>query len=57
MHLECLIYYSGFFLTTVNAVIHLDRLCYYEVLIGNSQKRRAHKSKQMLIAGTLKPLT
>lgn len=57
MHLECLIYYSGFFLTTVSAVIHLDRLCYYEVLIGNSQKRRAHKSQQMLIAGTRKPLT
>ena len=25
--------------------------------MGNSQKQRAHKSKQMLIAGTLKPLT
>ena len=57
MHFEHLIYYSGFFLTTVNAVIHLDGLRYYEVLIGNSQKRRAQKSKQMPIAGTLKPLT
>lgn len=40
MHLECLIYSSGFFLTAVNSVIHLDSLCYCEVLIGNSQKRR-----------------
>lgn len=46
MHLECLIYYSGFFLTAVNSMIHLDSFCYCEVLIGNSQKWSGeHKSR------------
>lgn len=39
MHLECLIYYSRFFLTVVNSLIYLDSLCYGEVLIANSQKQ------------------
>lgn len=38
MHLEFL-NYSRFLLTAVNSVIHLDSLCYYEVLIANSQKQ------------------
>lgn len=39
MHLECLPSYSVFFLAVVNSVIHLDSLCSWEFLLGNSQKQ------------------
>lgn len=44
--LECLISYSGFFLTTVNSVIHLDNLCYCAVLIGNRNGEENIKANQ-----------